>query len=131
LSIAHEDGRPAAPDSGFDEIAGDLLDDHPLDAMLDVVEARHRQHRDGGSPDVVLDEIHHVTILVRLVGIGFLLEQGIGQGPLQEIEIQPCCRVAECGMLVHGVSGGITTLELDQGFAMGRLPVAQGVLRER
>lgn len=49
---AHEDGGPAPPYTGLDEVARDLVLEDALDAILDVVHASEPDHGLGPSRTV-------------------------------------------------------------------------------
>jgi hypothetical protein len=85
---AHEDRGTATPHARFDKVARNFRSQYLSDAGLQVVEPCQRQHGNGRSFDVVLDESMHEPHLILLARIRFDQMQRVSQRFLQQIEVE-------------------------------------------
>ena len=76
----------AAPDAGFDQIPGHAVLENIVNAELKIIEPRHRQHRDRGPLNIVINEPAHedrFAFLARLRCIDC-----VGQSLLQQVKVE-------------------------------------------
>src|SRR5262249_19876194 len=84
----YEDRSATAPNAGLDYVAGDLIGNHRLDALPDIIQPHARQHRDRVAAHVMTRELHDERPDIRIVVVGLDFEERARERLREQIKIE-------------------------------------------